>query len=993
MLMVHSVSAKELLSEYNQEEYRKFLINNAVSLSLVDISPVPGIGASKRRTFFQKIISHPDSTHQVKFIFRNGSPSSLLWQTDAGTLKKAVRWGVINTHAITSRVVAKLGEYRLFCVEGMVKGMISNSHEVKWRLLDHYQDRCEALQELETLINRGVSLHGLEKYINRYIDKIGLIESQLAGYFSGIKEMDEELHSKLKDEITKDKQRALAFLQHIKATGKEQNTTCARGTYSLLLFIKNQMIFGLYGLQGLNQDLSFDNKRPFALTRGRLNDCIENARKEIEDFQPHLMNAITPKHQGFYAENENDIITYDFAEDNLSPDQEQRFLQAISFIEEWDKLKIEGGKATVSNETGEAPLDTIRATRWQSHRNFSAFVKSIKSYLFNIILGLFYETYPKQEETWKNSGFHLFSKKLSSDLRPNEPLWKKPLKFFNQIKNAIKDLFYGVEDFHDNLVIRMPEEVMNDWDASAPLVELDSVLNIISHDLKTTKQKEQQRLQKLLAECAYTPLSEGLESNSKLAGVEYPICSDVDNDPLLTAGKGLNSFATIFFHTFAKDPFGCLVFSSGYALGAAAVFNPSATASLFGSRYVNWFNTFSYTMASSQSGAAIAGGSTQAQFLASIWDTAMHGPSGNTLNAFYKLGEDPFTFSAYVAVAYSLGYVLTNGVGGHPIPWLSEHLKQDLGSVPQVAYPFIGAKFAILLYEGLSAEIPEKNYPVLAVDPSLVSTSVVVLTRLKLCNWLCQHAAHLSKADPKHLFILSRQIDNLFPEKEAKSLKQLLYPEVTHSIAFQVLSHPLSYIPALLRVVIAFPLAYMAHKQRREFPFAPLKRACAHLVEKLQKDSITLLLFVGSLVQLSYTVGAGLIKMVGFMAELTLARINSYYDKKKGHEDHQFFASVHVFIKTLGEVIFPYKAIKSVSVAHPKHTINEIESSYAMLIKQSSKIILKGTQAEICEDDFEEGDFHFDSLFSKESHGIPQVEFEMREITSSALKPQGLGFD
>ncbi|KTC65833.1 Uncharacterised protein (plasmid) [Legionella adelaidensis] len=935
--MFRSISAKKLLSEYNREQYRQFLINEAVHLSLVEPSAVPGIGASKRRVIFDKFISHPDSKHTVKLISHNDAPQALLWQTEASVLRKAVRYGVINTHALTSRVIGKLGEYRLITINRITKGMISNSYKIKEKLLDLYQDRFEALQEIECLINRDVGINKITKSIKNYIKKLQDLKDNLEISFQDIKEFDLQLCETLHSDLAADIKRATEYLGSLEKIHRVREATNAKGKNSLLQFIRKQMMFGLYELQGINQDLTFNQKRPFALTRGMLNDCIEDARKEIEDYRPHLCNAISPNHQGIFSQNATDLITYNFTEDGLSPQREREVLTAISFIEGWDRVIFNrDNQPQVCNGGEVEDLDVIHSTRWKVYRSFSVFLKSIGQYCFNIVSGIFFKTYPLEVETWQNKDFHLDSARLQQFASPNQPLWKKPFKFFTQIINVIKDLLYGVEDFRDDLVIRMPGEIINDWEATTPLSPLDDILKELSDDLILMHSKEESRLQKILAECGYAYQDRELPAQSKYACIDYPLNADEENDPLLSITKGINAFANIFLHNlFAKDPFGGCVFTTGYALGVAAIFKPAETASLLGSRYVNWISNLSYSMASSKEGAAIAGGSTQGQFFAAAWDTFLHGSSANTMKTLYKVGEDPLTVGAYISAAYSLGYVLTNGIAGHPIPWLGHHLKEDLGRVPELGYPFIGAKFAILLYEGLSSEIQEKNYLVLTIDPTLLNTDKQELTRLQLARWLCQHASDLPKMDPKKLFTLYRHLEIYFSEKDSKSLKKILYPEEQHSIAFQIFSNPLSYIPAILRVFIALVLSTIAKIQHRENSLAPIKRSLISLGDKLKKDGVKLLLFGGEILYLGYSFSASIIKLISFISAITIGRICSNLNFNLGHSFHHFFASVHLFFKSMGEYLFPFNVIKSVGVPHPNHTIQQIENSYTKLLKQA----------------------------------------------------------
>ena len=130
------------------------MLNNDKKLTLPQLSSVPGIGVSKRKNVYKKNISHPDSTQHIAFITKNNEPHGFLWRTTPQQIKKAVRWGIINTQSITGKAISALGNYRTVAHKRIAKGMMSNSQAVKLKLLDIYQERFEALQTIESLVNK-----------------------------------------------------------------------------------------------------------------------------------------------------------------------------------------------------------------------------------------------------------------------------------------------------------------------------------------------------------------------------------------------------------------------------------------------------------------------------------------------------------------------------------------------------------------------------------------------------------------------------------------------------------------------------------------------------------------------------------------------------------------------------------------------------------------------------------------------------------------------
>ncbi len=939
-------SFKELLIAFNQKKYKDFTLNNELFLALPTVSWAPGVGASKRKDRFKKIISHK-SDHHVKFITMNDEPHSFVWQTKAKNMKNAVRWGIIKTQSITGKVISALGQYRLVAHKRIAKGIISNSHNEKIKLLDLFQDRFEALQGLESLVNKNNDKLKYEKHIKAYINKLNKIKANLDSNFSefslGTSGLDQSIIDRIKRNINSDILKAESYLNSMTQQSLPFNNM-ARGPDSVMTFVKSQMLSGLYELQGINLDVTFSTQRDFAFTRGELNDFIEDGLKEIEDHQPDLVNAITKKHQGLYSKNEEELVSYDFSHDDLGPDRERDVLLGISFIEGWDKLEQTKDKSYVlSNASGTQKIDIVHATRWINHRSAAAFFKFLGHYIVRVFMSIFVSTRPWEEETWTDENFHLEATTLQKHTASNEPMWQKPWKLIKEIGNAIIDLFNGVKDFGAKLVIKMPDDIINLWASVQKPPSLGETLKETTDELNEIASIEKLRLENALKECQYN-VEADQPNTSILATPEYSIEQEEQNDIFTSMARGLLQFGTVFSHNlYAKNPFGGLAFTGGLGLGAGAIYFPSATASILGSNYVNWFSNVAYTMGSSKLAATIAAGSTQAQVLATAVDGIFHGPSGIAANILYQIGEDPLTIGAYFSAASLLGYLLVNGVAGYQIPWLSETLREDLGSSPATGYPFIGAKIAVLLYEGLMAH-KEESYQEPELSPGFKSLSqafssindekIAEMKKSIFALWLSQNAEVLPKLRPKQLFDLSRHIKAIFSKEESDSLHKLLYPETKPSIAFQFLALPLSYIPAILLCASSIPLTIYALGTNQESPYEPIRLAFESLFEKCKKDLSRLVVFAGFALYIPYTIITTFAKVFAQSATLIVGRIASLFNVKTGQSIYEAIGSIHRFFKMLGEYIYPVSEMKSVAVAHPSHTIKKIGSSYKHLISQ-----------------------------------------------------------
>ncbi|WP_028388492.1 hypothetical protein [Legionella fairfieldensis] len=945
-------SAKTLLKQYNKEKYKNFILNEDTELLLPVISSVPWIGLSPRRDVYKKTILPQGKENHLRFITKNGESHAFIWRTNPEKLKTAVRWGIIKTEAITAKVISALGKYRIVAHERVAKGMMSNTQALKLELLDLYQEHFEALQGLELHVNKNNTVQDYEMAIDGYIKKLQSISRQLESRFSttALTSLNckaiEQIHCDLKEDI----QRAGVYLTSIR---KEQNLSAvnrARGSKSILEFIKTQMTHNLYALQGINQDLSYSNKRKFALTRGEFNDCIEDARKEIDDYQADLRNAITPIHQGSYGTEGETSLSYDFSQDKPNPQREREVLLAISFIEGWDVVKNNHSATPyVSNTSGEEPLTLISATSWQTHRNFKAFFQSTAYFLLNTLKSFFVSTYPWEEEAWSHNAqeFHLVTKSLRQYAKPNEPLWYKPYRFIRSSIYSIVDMIKGIRDIGAEFIFNLPEEIFKDYYSTQKLLPMTDMMKQAEQEINNIKEIERQRLDSLLR--SYHTEHAPSEPTSKLAQTEYPLSSGEWDDIINSIVHGINGFSSLFTHgIYAKDPVAGLIFTAGYGVGGAAIFFPSTINTLLGSAYVNWATSFSHSMGSSQLAAAVAGGSTQAQLLSSTWDLAMHGPGSSMATMVNQVLEDPLTLGTYFAAAYGLGYVMANGIHGYTIPWVSEFLKEDLGSTPEASYPLLGGKIAILLHEAFQTHkihpyhCVKVKYNGKELDLFCFSAEYqkirTIIDRCELASWLSNNSSTLPKLRLSTLYTIERQIDFLFSAKEASSLKKILYPQKPRSIAHRFFSIPLSYIPAFLRLMIAPFISLIACFKGEPYPFKPIIMASSDLSNRVVKDLSRLMVAAIGVIHLVYNLMASQIKALAYTVNMLVNRLAGIFGWHPGHAMHKLFSNVHVFFDRLGEIFYPARLIKHVNVAHPAHTIRETEHSYHQLMRKFKSI-------------------------------------------------------
>jgi len=936
-------SAKELLKASNQNRYNSFITNNIeTALDLPTDSSVPWIAASKRKDTYLKTIHYCDkeSSHNVKFIKKNGKHHSQLWETSPENLKIGVRWGIVKTNSITSKVTGALGHYRVYAHQRIAKGMESNSQRVKLKLLDFYQERLEALEKIESLVNNNNTAETYDQCFKHYIRELEGLKTSLDGEFIGIPLdglLKEEVFKQIKRDLDADIARARQYLSSLTNSSDLRANNRARGQNSILEFVKQQMLHQLYTLQGINQDMTYSLGRRFALTRGKFDEVIVDALIVMDNHTADPRNAVEAEHHGvFNSDTPNQLISYDFSNDDLSPAAERDALLAISFIEGCDSVEYVNKKPYVKNGDKKEPLDTIYATRWQTHRNGWAFLKSSFYFVLNIFKSFFVSTHPWEEEVWSNKDFHLKSSTLRKLAKPNYPMWHKPVAIFKQIFYAMRDIGSGIRALGREMVVEMPVEILTDWKSTSDMVTLDETLKAVLEEINAIATIEKSRLDHILNQCAPLP-QEPPPSLSELTSVPYPLTSGDHNDILTAAAHGFYAFGSVFSEVYAKDPLAGLAFSSACALGFGAIYAPMATSSLMGANYVKSFTQFAYTIGSSKLTAALSGGTAQGQILNMAWDTLMHGPSGLTANALYRFGEDPLTISTYLALAYSLGYLLANGVAGHPIPWVSDHMKSELGNVPEASYPLIGGKIAIMLYKGLQGEpnpLPTLSNGPLPTWRQIDPMADKDIQRFYFLSWLFTHRKAVQKLGLMRKFELSRQIESHFSKDESRSLKKLLYPELKRSIAFQLFGIPLTYIPLVLRCVISVVLTLVAWAKKKPHPLEPMKRAWTALAERAAKDLSRLIVCLNFLLYSAYTLVTTHVKMIAFVLAMLIGRIAAIFGARPGHAIHSAFAAVNGLFRKMAEFLYPARALKHVEVADPVHTL--LQNTETFLKNQGS---------------------------------------------------------
>ncbi|MDP3559025.1 MAG: hypothetical protein Q8R79_01560, partial [Legionellaceae bacterium] len=841
------------------------------------------------------------------------------WKTTPDKIKEAVRYGIVRPYSMVGQVNAALGKYRLLSLDRARKGLMSNRENDKIAMLDRYQNILNTLEPLESLVNTDADKETIQAVLKNYQNAIKACWGKVLpvpGYLEGLLDEVQEYADALA--------KADDLRPFVRSTGAN----------SLMALLRTQLTQHLYALQADNQKMTYQKKYFFALTRGMLNDYIEDARLIVDEYQADPRSPLLASHHAIYGKGKDDeMMYYDFSHERLSIAEERDALLAISFIEGCDRVDFKEKKIyNAKNE--QEPLTEIKATRWTLHKSTLVWLKSVGYFLLNTLKGFLVYTRPWEEEAWDNKNFHLKAVELRKHARPDEPLWRKPWVFFKQCCIAVWDLMQGVYYFGQEITIHLPPLFRADRDSSKKIGDLQELLKQATKTIDDIKVEDKTKLDQVLKDGGHANLSDEKASMLPIASPAYILSPGEQNDILTAMIRGLQGFSDFFTHEiYAKDPFAGVLFSLAYTAGALTLFLPNAASFMFGKAYVDWMTSFSGALGAGQLGGTIAGGSTQAQAFALTSDLLMHGPSSHTAKAFQGVLKDPLTIGAYFGAAYGLGFALAN------IPGLEDHIKGELGSVPETGFPLVGGKGAILLYEmlhtpGVEAttamkfstadDLVKKSMSTedlikKSVDPKFVEGIIQslngdakrALEQYRLVSWLATHRPYLEYLDDDTHFALLRQINAVFPERAAaEAIKKYLIVEKPRSIAFQILAIPLSYIPAIFRCLLAPFLGVYALVKKYPYPGNPIRQAYGDLYQKTRKDLTRLLVFSAHLAYLIYSGFAALLKSVVYTVGMVVSRMAALIGIDFSSVFHRAVAKFHTGMQKLGERLYPSRAIK-----------------------------------------------------------------------------------
>jgi hypothetical protein len=702
-------SGEELLKKHNAEQLKYFKLNQDLNeLIIYPPSNIPGIVSQKTPVIYKKT-KFPVGDSIVELYTKNGEFDFFMWHTTGNKIQVARRWGILADYSITSKVLRAIGQDRLIELERISEGYIGNRYAMETSLLDLYQDRIEPLCEIESIINQSNTPRQLKIAFDSYIAALKKIKRNLAQRFADneLATFDSDALNQISVSLEHDIMLAQQTLkQYMASTSTLEQAQQSTGSASALTFVKTQIIRNLHEFLNISQNVSYSPVMPFALTRGELNSCIEYALRQVKDHEAPRHDVINTDHHGNYGD-ETILVAYDSSRQGLTPSQQKLALKAITFIEEVN-----------SADVNKLNVQIIKAVNWGITDSYKVSFKKAAVWLANIgikltagipdllTLGLIeplrkmaiYEIKIQNPQVVELNGAELFEKatlpRISLGQRVRQILG-------NAFRNSVQDIWYGVRDIHREFTVHLFDNINNDYaDGNVESPSLFDVMQIMGAEIEKINSLNAQHIKKINHSYGsappFFPLQKGQDRGERFAEPEAIPTTGKLYDPLNAGARGFQAVMDFYLgNIHAQHKFLGLAFSCTYLAGSLSILAPHYVTFL-GAKYINFSRTLGYGMAHSKATAAMSSGCTQAQLVSAALELGMKGSRSWLATAANRFGEDPATSIIYISTAIGLGYAIAFKLN---IPWLSEHLRHDLGHFPPSALGFAGAKLSILVKE------------------------------------------------------------------------------------------------------------------------------------------------------------------------------------------------------------------------------------------------------------------------------------------------------
>ncbi len=832
------------------------------------------------------------------------SANSFYWKTTQKNIQQAIDYGVTQFEALTSKVRSALGAYRLAVSERAYDfGIISDKYEEKEFLLRITQARIRHLQGLERLTNNydhhtdePTNVTRIKTAFENYINSLKQLQEDIQLNSSTLNKYDIEASRKLLDQIEDDISAAQDYVditlncpfpdQSIQDYLKD-TVLLASGPNSIAHFIKDRMIYALRQAQEHNQNMTY-SREAGSLFRGEFNSYCEDALNVITEYLCDHHNPVAPEHQGYFSTNPDHPLTLDFRHLGKNRRTVRRYIMAITQIEGADKIQkniqnqyvLHCPNTVIEDDTKsqvqeDKPLKVTRFTSWDIQASKSYPFFRVAYWVWNLLVGIvvgFFDLpsgfisglkgeeptsnvskYTKEftPDCAKNTRFHSLAEKIDF---PAVSLGAKLGSLIGSvIRNTIWEVFKGVRTSFQRARFQVYENLWTDFDIiHNGLRNETDILDQVNRDINQLKTSEDELLKKVDKKHGkhynetHVISSHGNKGTLNISSEElkgqfanppYELNPGEWHDLLNSALGGINFlFDFVFNDIHAKHPFSGILYNAFYALGTIAVLSPQ-TLEFMGKNYLEISKGISDAATSNLTAGASFAASVEAQAAAMAGEFVVSGRNSWLLTGLSSLEEEPSNMIAYSAIAVGLGAILAYGL---KVPYISESIRAELGTVPAIALGVAGAKFGLCLFElfqtDASDEIIEDevrrekiklfliehfkekyqlndqkideicNY---FLDPNFKKQieafyndseeSKIKFRRIQVFMQMQQHKhllPYLPYSTKRELLELMHRDSKAFPGGES-AMHQLLFPETKGSIIEITVSTVLDYIPAV----------------------------------------------------------------------------------------------------------------------------------------------------------------------------------------------------
>ena len=854
----------------------------------------------------------------IKSVTNPSKPKELIWITNRATFSKAAPHGMIPPSSLLGQVIYFLGKYRLATLKRAAFANVKDKHiGIKNQLLGYVFEALEILKPVERLTNTYDPMKTPDENRQCFMDVLLAAQEQVSKLIEEITRLPLPLGEKDAD-CFKKFFRHLALLQEAMGEKYLEAENCSEklevqalfssmGMSSIGYFLRKQIAGILSITQELNQNLT--------TLRGDLHSYIEEALFALNHHKPDWHNRILPEHQGDYVlEGNGAELVLIRASDYGITDSAGLvdFALSAAFLSHSGNLIMDASK-----------LNSSQAAKWQTYGHgpwrpaspglINTIAKSIKNLTlapFNFLKGLALgEVEPVLatgicESSSAQNNIDLFNmlENLSIDSMPLG--LGAGMALHRVFKNIAESSWSGIKEGLREFLGQIADGFTTDYRHGYKKRDLEfrKELSDITKVFASAQAKKEELLdQKHRADIAVfsaqIPVLEDDFEEAPLSPVKILHASKLASyhpDGLLPAlAEGGRSFYDLFDRNlFAKHSFISFVFLVTYGAGALAVMAPELLKSYIGSgssaeTFVSLSQTIGNAFANGAFSSAIAAGFTEAKIASGLLELLLHGTDSWIFKAGRNIRRNLSEYLIYTLGAVGFGWLIAEKAS---VPWLSQHLHDDAGTVPFLAYGFAGLKIALILAHALTAKdhhekldlkpemfsihakkiiesgkksplTADERYALKNILPQEFDCAEVSDNRHRIGESSAQPIARIKEAEPylKRLGILKRLVAyqtilptalltrqdkrdiaelvrGNFDKETAEYLCQIIYPVKQRSLIGQTIHMALVYPGAIFRLMLS--------------PLSGSGRPWEDLKVKLERDlssNLTAILDIGSI--------------------------------------------------------------------------------------------------------------------------------------------------